>query len=95
MSTPDPKGDKNKRSPLVKTAAVGAMGFEFVGVVVGSFILGASALREFALALFVGMAAGTYSSVFLAGPALARWKERDPEWMEKQRRYGDRTGVSA
>ena len=62
-------------------------------LVVGSFILGAPALREFALALFVGMAAGTYSSVFLAGPMLARWKEGEEEWMEKIRRYGDRTGV--
>lgn len=64
-------------------------------LVVGSFILGAPTLREFALALFIGMAAGTYSSVFLAGPLLARWKEGEEEWQEAQRRYGKRTAQEA
>jgi preprotein translocase subunit SecF len=49
---------------------------------VGSFLLGATALREFALALFVGIAAGTYSSIFIAAPLLATWKSREPEWRE-------------
>lgn len=57
-------------------------------LVVGSVVLGAPTLREFALALFVGMAAGTYSSIFLAGPLLAVWKEREPEWAEARERYG-------
>ena len=47
---------------------------------VGSFLLGATTLREFALALFVGIAAGTYSSIFIAAPLLATWKSREPEW---------------
>jgi preprotein translocase subunit SecF len=50
---------------------------------VGSFILGASTLREFALALFVGITASTYSSIFIAAPLLATWKEREPEWEER------------
>lgn len=50
---------------------------------VGAFILGASTLRDFALALFVGIAAGTYSSIFLASPILAAWKEKEPEWIER------------
>jgi preprotein translocase subunit SecF len=50
---------------------------------VGSFILGAPTLRDFALALFVGIAAGTYSSIFVAAPLLATWKEREPEWKER------------
>ena len=53
---------------------------------VGSFILGASTLRDFALALFVGIAAGTYSSIFIAGPLLATWKEKEPEWIERAER---------
>jgi len=53
---------------------------------VGSFILGAPTLRDFALALFVGIAAGTYSSIFIAGPLLAVWKEREPEWIERAER---------
>ena len=47
---------------------------------VGSILLGASSLQDFALALFVGMAAGTYSSIMLAGPLLAVWREREEGW---------------
>jgi preprotein translocase subunit SecF len=50
---------------------------------VGSFILGAPTLRDFALALFVGIAAGTYSSILIASPLLAGWKEREPAWIER------------
>lgn len=50
---------------------------------VGSFILGAPTLSDFALALFVGIAAGTYSSIFVAAPLLAAWKEKEPEWIER------------
>jgi preprotein translocase subunit SecF len=50
---------------------------------VGSFILGASTLLDFALALFVGIAAGTYSSVTVAAPLLAVWKEREDQWVER------------
>lgn len=50
---------------------------------VGSVILGAPTLRDFALALFVGIVAGTYSSIFIASPLLAAWKETEPEWVER------------
>jgi len=49
---------------------------------VGAIILGATSLQDFALALFVGIATGTYSSIFIAGPLLAMWKEREPFWAE-------------
>jgi preprotein translocase subunit SecF len=58
---------------------------------VGSFILGASTLRDFALALFVGIAAGTYSSIFVAAPLLSAWKEKEPEWIERAERVERRT----
>lgn len=45
---------------------------------VGSILLGAASLRDFALALFVGVGVGTYSSVFVAGPLLAQWKKDAP-----------------
>jgi preprotein translocase subunit SecF len=35
---------------------------------IGAFLLGAGTLRDISLALFVGMIAGTYSSIFLATP---------------------------
>ena len=53
---------------------------------VGSFLLGARTLLEFALALFVGIAAGTYSSIAVASPLLAVWKEREEEWTRVRRR---------
>ncbi|MFZ0491976.1 MAG: protein translocase subunit SecF [Acidimicrobiia bacterium] len=53
---------------------------------VGSFLLGAQTLRDFALALFVGIAAGTYSSIAVASPILASWKEQEDEWARVRRR---------
>jgi preprotein translocase subunit SecF len=47
-------------------------------LVVGSGILGAVTLRDFALALFVGLLVGAYSSIFVATPILAKLKEREP-----------------
>lgn len=64
---------------LTSLLPVGALLF------VGFLALGAETLKEFALALFIGIAVGTYSSIFIAAPILARWKEREPEW-ERQRR---------
>ena len=45
---------------------------------VGSGLFGALALRDFALALFVGLLTGAYSSIFVATPLLAWWKEKEP-----------------
>jgi preprotein translocase subunit SecF len=47
---------------------------------VASLLLGAASLQDFALALFVGMAAGTYSSIMIAGPLLAVWREGEEGW---------------
>ena len=55
-------------------------------LVVGSFLLGAVTLQEFAVALLVGMVAGTYSSLFVATPITARLKEREPHWVEVRSR---------
>jgi len=53
---------------------------------VGSYLLGATTLREFALALFIGVATGTYSSIFVAAPLLAAWKEREETWVRVRHR---------
>jgi preprotein translocase subunit SecF len=47
---------------------------------VGAGLFGAVALRDFALALFVGLLTGAYSSIFVATPLLAWWKEREPRY---------------
>ncbi|MDX1690160.1 MAG: protein translocase subunit SecF [Acidimicrobiia bacterium] len=59
---------------------------------VGSFLLGAATLREFALALFIGVGLGTYSSIFVAAPILAVWKEREDTWQRVRTRL-ERKGV--
>ena len=48
-------------------------------LILGSFILGATTLQEFALALLIGLFAGAYSSIFIASPLLAVLKEREPQ----------------
>jgi preprotein translocase subunit SecF len=48
-------------------------------LIIGSILLGGATLRDFALALFIGLILGTYSSIFVAAPVLALLKERDPE----------------
>ncbi|MGI9643174.1 MAG: protein translocase subunit SecF [Acidimicrobiia bacterium] len=55
-------------------------------LLVGFLAIGAETLREFALALFIGIALGTYSSLFVAAPLLARWKEREPNWERNRRK---------
>jgi preprotein translocase subunit SecF len=53
---------------------------------VGSGLFGALALRDFALALFVGLLTGAYSSIFVATPLLAWWKEREPRYQALRER---------
>lgn len=60
---------------------------------IGSLTLHAGVLKELALALFVGIMAGTYSSVFLAPPILAQLKEREPQYRQLARRVGARKGA--
>jgi preprotein translocase subunit SecF len=55
-------------------------------LLVGAFLLGAETLKDLALALFVGVAAGTYSSVFIATPLVAAWKEREPRYRQLRAR---------
>ncbi|MEI8055760.1 MAG: protein translocase subunit SecF [Actinomycetes bacterium] len=48
-------------------------------LVIGVGFLGAGTLKDLALALFVGTAAGTYSSIFIATPVACQLQERRPE----------------
>lgn len=57
---------------------------------IGAMLLGAGTLQDLALALFVGTAAGTYSSVFVATPFLCDIKERQPEMKAVARRAAAR-----
>jgi preprotein translocase subunit SecF len=55
-------------------------------LILGSYILGATTLQEFALALLIGLFAGAYSSLFIASPMLAVLKEREPKYRDIRRR---------
>jgi preprotein translocase subunit SecF len=53
---------------------------------VGAVQLGSGSLKDLALALFVGMAAGAYSSIFIATPLLAHMKSLEPDVQELEKR---------
>ncbi len=58
-------------------------------LLVGSGFLGATALREFGLALLVGMIAGVYSSIFVASPLLATLRKDVGLKSRRERLTGD------
>ncbi len=47
---------------------------------VGAGLAGAETLKDLALALFIGILGGTYSSIFIATPVLSIMKEREPKY---------------
>jgi preprotein translocase subunit SecF len=53
-------------------------------LVLGSWVMGAIALQEFALALLVGMFLGAYSSIYIATPLLAVFKGREIKYRSLQ-----------
>ena len=57
-------------------------------LVIGSFILGAVTLEEFAVALAIGLVLGAYSSIFVATPVMAILKEREPYYRNQRQRLG-------
>ena len=57
---------------------------------IGSVLLGATTLEEFGLALLIGLASGAYSSIFIASPLLAIYKEREPRYRDIRRRLDSR-----
>ena len=60
-------------------------------LVLGSGILGAVTLREFALALLVGLITGSYSSIFVASPLVAIMKETEPRFKPLRNRHATGT----
>jgi preprotein translocase subunit SecF len=60
---------------------------------VGAGLLGAGTLKDLSLALFIGLAVGTYSSIFIAPPVLAQLREKEPAMQALAKRVNARTGV--
>jgi preprotein translocase subunit SecF len=53
---------------------------------IGAFLLGAGTLRDIALALFIGILVGTYSTIFVAAPLYSLLREREPEIQKQSKR---------
>ncbi|MFN8222361.1 MAG: protein translocase subunit SecD [Gaiellales bacterium] len=52
--------------------------------IISLLAFGGDTLKDFAFALFVGIASGAYSSIFIAAPLLAWFKEREPEYARRR-----------
>jgi SecD/SecF fusion protein len=56
-------------------------------------VFGGATLKDFAFALLVGIAAGAYSSIFIAAPLLTMWKEREPEYARRKGETATKRGL--
>jgi len=56
------------------------------------YIFGGATLQDFAFAMGVGIASGTYSSIFIAAPVLTAWKEREPAYRRRRERIEEQMG---
>jgi preprotein translocase subunit SecF len=57
---------------------------------IGAGLLGAGSLKDLSFALFIGLGAGAYSSVFIASPLLCEFKEREPTYQQLAKRVATR-----
>jgi preprotein translocase subunit SecF len=62
---------------------------------VGAGLLGAGTLKDLSLALFIGLAIGTYSSIFIAPQVLSGLREREPAMIALAKRVNARGGAVA
>ncbi|HVW35406.1 MAG TPA: protein translocase subunit SecF [Acidimicrobiia bacterium] len=62
---------------------------------VGAYLFGAVTLKDFSLALFIGLMTGAYSSIFVATPILALLKEREPRYAAIRQKLAGRASVVA
>jgi preprotein translocase subunit SecF len=62
---------------------------------VGAYIFGAVTIKDFSLALFIGLLTGAYSSIFVATPILAILKEREPRYAALRQKLAGRAATVA
>jgi SecD/SecF fusion protein len=67
-------------------------GLSTVFLITVLLIFGGETLRAFALAMLVGVASGTYSSIFIASPVLTAWKERESAYRARRQTIEDAMG---
>lgn len=77
---------RSMNTSIIALLPIGAILF------VGAGLLGAGTLKDLSLALFIGVAVGTYSSIFIATPLAADLKRREPAMQALERRVAARRG---
>jgi preprotein translocase subunit SecF len=75
---------RSANTSLIALLPVGSILF------VGAGLLGAGTLKDLSLALFIGLAVGTYSSIFIAPPFLASLREKEPVMQALAKRVASR-----
>ena len=79
---------RSANTSLIALLPVGSILF------VGAGLLGAGTLKDLSLALFIGLAVGTYSSIFIAPPFLASLREKEPAMQALAKRVASRGGAT-
>jgi SecD/SecF fusion protein len=74
---------------LTRSLITGLSTVFLIGVLLA---FGGDTLRDFAFAMMVGVASGTYSSIFIASPVLTHWKEREPAYRSRRARIREAMG---
>ncbi|MET4637081.1 protein translocase subunit SecF [Mycetocola sp. 2940] len=69
----------------INTSIVAALPVAAI-LVIGDFILGAETLRDISLSLFVGILIATYSTIFVAAPLYALFRQNEPEIQKRDAR---------
>ncbi|CAM5300866.1 MULTISPECIES: protein translocase subunit SecF [Streptomyces diastaticus group] len=80
--------NRSINATLVRSINTTAVALMPVGALlfIGGGFLGAGMLNDISLSLFVGLAAGAYSSIFIATPLVADFKETDPQMKALRKR---------
>lgn len=61
--------------------------------VMAMLFFGGETLKDFAFAMTFGLVLGSYSSLFIATPLYALWKQREPKYRKLYEKYGDGVGI--
>ncbi len=69
-----------------------ATSFTTLLAITSLLVFGGATLQDFAFAMLVGIASGTYSSIFIASPVLTAWKEREPGFARRRERIAEASG---
>jgi SecD/SecF fusion protein len=57
--------------------------------VLAMLFFGGETLKDFAFAMSIGLVLGSYSSIAIASPLYALWKQREPKFKKLAKKYGE------